>query len=200
VADEGKGAERGQLPEEVGPEDVVRGHQAVHGPEEEDQEEEEPPLARASQVQMLLVGLHVGQGEDADERADDGDDQDHDERQAIDDQGRGDRPVLRQRQFENGQGHELQERQDGDPAVLALEADAQDDQQQGEVGQRDQAVQRQAQQRLRRGGESSPAEEAERSRRQQRGRDQHHAAPDRPAGHEPAQTGGRERQEDEDKE
>ncbi|OPY27418.1 MAG: hypothetical protein A4E31_01169 [Methanomassiliicoccales archaeon PtaU1.Bin030] len=95
VADEQEGAQGGDVPEHEEPQQVVGQNGTVHGPQEKQHRREEPRAPG--------VVLHVLQGIDGDDGADQAGDEDHDDRQVIDHQGRADLLEARQCIQQDGQ-------------------------------------------------------------------------------------------------
>jgi hypothetical protein len=140
MLDEHERTQGGHFPEEVEPQEVVGEDQPVHGAQEQDHEKEEPALSGFFELQVMLVLAHVGQAVQTDERADNGDDHAHDHGELIDVQGRAHVLARIHEQLQKGQGHDLQQGQDGDELVLEPVGDAQDDEQEREIKDRDQTV------------------------------------------------------------
>ncbi len=84
-------------------------------------------------MQVLLVLLHVRQGEHADERADDGDDQHHHGRKLVHVERGHVGGVVHPEEFEDQQPEHLQDAEYLDEQVVVFEAVEQDHAEQGEI-------------------------------------------------------------------
>ena len=113
-----------------------------------------------SDLVVVLVVLHVGDGLKADDRSHDGDDQHHHERQVV-----AEHPFDRQRPLQHeklqiAREQELQDREGDDHQVFVLEAVIEDDQKQDDIRRLDERVQIQPEEGFSRQSKWAPAASA----------------------------------------
>ena len=83
MKDQPKRTEGGELEEKIEVAEVIGQDYSIHGPQKKDEHREETVPSRYFDLKVFFVILQVGQGLPDDHRADQGDDQDQKERQAV---------------------------------------------------------------------------------------------------------------------
>ena len=128
VADEQKRADRGNFPPREHPQHVVGEHDDVHGGEEHehDGEERRPAILRTRRLMSLEI-LHVSECVHADARADDADDERHEQRKGVEVQPVDHLDLRREHELEHEGEQDLNDGEHRRDNVAILESEGEDD-------------------------------------------------------------------------